>query len=249
MADEQNIATPPPQSQPPASPPPASPASPPPASTGEAPPAAPADSAPTGAEGSTPPNGAQPDAPQPPQQGEGQQKPDYYGIAKQWVSDNITEAVAVDAANNLILIIHTVFYSPVDILIELFDLIIRSSRRFTLFVFWLIFILIMNIFNITMYFVLGEYDIIPYIVGSGLSTLMFLFFLMKTVKRPTQNTQALSSDSVEESVHIASDEITEEDSSTVSTPDAQQPSTVESENNNGVTVLNWGDEFDDEEEL
>lgn len=171
------------------------------------------------------------------------EKKDYYRIAKQWADDNITEDVASDIANDLIILIRSVFYAPVDVLVELFDLIIHTVRyRFTLFVYWLIFVLIMNIFNVLCYFVLGSFDILPYIVGSILGTILMLLFLLRTVKKygDSDNTKPTSE----------TDEANMDDEILLNTEEEEEnnANSTQPEIKNKIKI-NIGEEYADEEEL
>lgn len=216
-SSEQPTPPPPPSSQPSEQPPPAVPGS-----SDEAPPPVPSQEGDTSSAG---------------------EKKDYYRIAKQWADDNITANVASDIANDLIILIRSVFYAPVDVLVELFDLIIHTVRyRFTLFVYWLIFVLIMNIFNVLCYFVLGSFDILPYIVGSILGTILMLLFLFKTVKKygGSNNTKSNSeTDEADMDDEIILNIEEEEENNT----NSSQP-----EIKNKIKI-NIGEEYADEEEL
>lgn len=237
MADETVSQTPPVSASNPTSPPP-------PSSEQPTPPSSqPSDLSPPAAPGSSD------EAPTPVSSQEGDtssagEKKDYYRIAKQWADDNITEDVASDIANDLIILIRSVFYAPVDVLVELFDLIVHTVRyRFTLFVYWLIFVLIMNIFNVLCYFVLGSFDILPYIVGSILGTILMLLFLFKTVKKYGGSNNTKSNPETDEA--DMDDEIIlnieeEEEEISVNSPQPEIKNKIK---------INIGEEYADEEEL
>src|SRR5574344_2137109 len=91
---------------------------------------------------------------------------------KEWIDKSITDDVAKSLSCTLYTIIEAILYSPAEVITSLLFF-IKSIN------------IILVIFNIVMYKLLGDYDITSHLLGCGLSSVIFLILYL--VKQPEKN--------------------------------------------------------------
>lgn len=105
--------------------------------------------------------------------------------SKEWIDKSITDDVAKSLSCTLYTIIEAILYSPAEVITSLLFFIKSINKRVNLLLYWIIFNIILVIFNIVMYKLLGDYDITSHLLGCGLSSVIFLILYL--VKQPEKN--------------------------------------------------------------
>lgn len=111
--------------------------------------------------------------------------------SKEWIDNSITGDVVKESSSDLQNIITSVVYSPTDVICSLISLIKNTKKKINLLLSWIIFNIVIILFNIIIYSLVGEYDIYSHIYGCIISTVVFLLLYLVKVKNKDINAISL----------------------------------------------------------
>ena len=102
--------------------------------------------------------------------------------SKEWIDKSITEDVIKESSLTLQNIITSIVYSPTDVVCSLISLIRNTKNKTNLLLSWIVFNIVIVIFNVLVYVLVSDFEIYSHIYGCIISTLVFLVLYL--IKKP-----------------------------------------------------------------